>query len=219
MSDIDMNTIKDKIKKLLSLSTSPSAHEASTALLMAHQLLKKYNLSANDLKTTSVQEEIYLEGSKERVWKSIMLDALCKYNFCIMVKVVSPVDSDYEYKIVGKEHNIISVKVMADYLFSALDRLVSSIERLEKENFRKGFSLAIANRLMEEKAKETECKDLVVLFNEEITDYLKEKQCKAVSVNVKAKQTLATHLGYKQGSEISLNSQVSKENGDLKRLQ
>lgn len=61
MEDKKMADIKDKIKKLLALATSPNENEARAALLKARELMAKYKLEEYDLeskKDASVVDEL-----------------------------------------------------------------------------------------------------------------------------------------------------------------
>lgn len=67
----NMDVIKGKIKKLLSLSKSPNEHEAALALHKAQELLRKHNLSMEEVfsfTADNVRENSAFSGKKVPTW-------------------------------------------------------------------------------------------------------------------------------------------------------
>lgn len=208
----ELNTVKDKIQKLFSLSTSPSPHEATTALLMAHSLLKKYNLTEADIlikKENTLEEKIYATEKKENLWKSVLLSFLAEFNYCQLIVLQNAETFEYSYKILGKEINILSVNLMADYILSAIKRLVRVIKKDEKENFKRGFVMGIIEQIEIQKNKENkECKDLILSNKKEIEDYLQKNSVEEKSVTPFQEITSGLIEGFKKGKILPLNQQV-----------
>jgi hypothetical protein len=81
-----------KIKSLLKLSSSPNEFEAKTASDMADKLIKKYNLSEEDLLELDNQKPIYSEEEKlfstEEIvrWKNQLAIAVAKKYDCMIIQ-------------------------------------------------------------------------------------------------------------------------------------
>jgi hypothetical protein len=212
-------TIKDKIQKLLSLSTSPNEHEASSALKMAHELLKKYNLSMKDIKDTS-EDVTDLEYNKEKTlqsWKAILLQTLCNLNFCsLIIKKMMQNKISYIFQIIGKEYNIISVKIMADYIFSAIERKVIFVDPLSREFYKDGFAMGVIYQLKQE--LENEENALIIIEDKKNQDYIQNNfNGEIKDLTLTDETTYSVHKGFQDGKNLPLNKQVS-DNENKKEL-
>jgi hypothetical protein len=81
------NKILDKIKKLLSLATSPNENEAKLASEKAQALLLKHNLSLSELEyeESNYSKETFVEG-RAKVEDKFIGSILTKYFFVTLVK-------------------------------------------------------------------------------------------------------------------------------------
>jgi len=81
------NKILEKIKKLLSLATSPNEHEAQSASKKAQALLLKHNLTMSELdyEESNYSKEVFVEG-RASVEDKFINSILSKYFFVTLVK-------------------------------------------------------------------------------------------------------------------------------------
>jgi hypothetical protein len=203
--------IIEKIKKLFALSNSPSEAEALLAMEKANHLLKEYNLSISDIKEDnrfSLIEEAYSSCQKERTWRTVLIQIVCKANFCTLVQY--NFYKKKEFHIVGKKHNIVVAKEMIAYLESAIERISKEVSGTYRNSFKLGIVSRLAERFKEiEKRDEPESKALVVQEFSAIKQYLSEQNFTNQVVTYRPSNSSAYYQGLEAGSQISLNSQVS----------
>ena len=83
-----LEDIKRKIQKLMSLGSSPNEHEAARALEMANALLLKYNLEMDEIEKQGapiadpIVNEQYELGTHAFQWKILLANAIAQHNFC-----------------------------------------------------------------------------------------------------------------------------------------
>lgn len=209
-------SVLDKIKKLMALTASPNLAEAEIALSKAHQILKEYNLSMEDIEQDnrfSILEEDYLEFSKERKWRTQLSSIVATYNYSSVLKVTR--GSVSTLRIVGKEHNIIATRVMLDYLVATVERLSKTLPVKQRESYKLGIVQTLNRRLMDaRKEEDVECNALVVREKDSINQYFKEKGNITTEVaKYKVTNSVAYHKGTMDGYNISLNGQINKDKG------
>lgn len=208
--------VLDKIKKLMALTASPNLAEAEVALSKAHQILKEYNLSMEDIEQDnrfSILEEDYLEFSKERKWRTQLSATVADYNYSSVLKVTR--GSTSTLRIVGKEHNIVATRVMLDYLVATVERLSKTLPVKQRESYKLGIVQTLNSRLMDARKEEAvECNALVVREKDSINQYFKEKGNITTEVaKYKITNSVAYHKGTMDGYNISLNGQINKDKG------
>ena len=207
------NKIIDKISKLLKLSHSPNEQEALSAFEKAHQLLKEYNLSIEDIKEKPELTKLDLEEqSKAYKWKTLLLCSVAKLNYCTII-------TEKRYRstkqvIFGREANIISTKAMYEYLVEAVERLTKEYRKrnsyINMNSFKQGIVLRLQYRFSIMGQTE-ECTALVPI-TEEAESFAKSQYSNLKQVSTVVSDDYSTHLGQKAGDEISLNQQVEEDN-------
>jgi hypothetical protein len=120
--------IIDKIGKLLKLAESPNMEEASSAMEKAHQLLKEHNLQMSDIHEKSdLKEVIYGESGRIVTWKKILLNEIAQFNYCTIILSKTHLNNlkngVNRFIIYGREDNIVSTKMMYEYLVVAINRI------------------------------------------------------------------------------------------------
>ena len=173
MSDMNLESIKVKIKKLLALSTSPNMAEAEAAMQKANKLLLDYNLEMGDISDThsEIIEDTYRTGSAERVHETNLIGAIGHYNFCEIIRY-SGRDwksgnfrntKHYSLSFIGRPHNVAAAKVMCDYIFEVLDKGVAKEVKGEGRatvfSYKVGFCQSMTSKiygLIAERQKEAQ---------------------------------------------------------------
>lgn len=103
--------IKDKIAKLLALSTSPVTAEAESALLKARELMAKYKIDEKILPNLTAQEVIrkpagYTCVPEKGMWKLKLADVIFSNFCCKMVTARYPRKKTIEIYIYGFVHDV-----------------------------------------------------------------------------------------------------------------
>jgi hypothetical protein len=210
-----MEKIIDKISKLLNLSKSPNMQEASIALEKAHTLLKEHNLKMEDIKLekSDLIKNSFIKTKRLVNWKFILCDIICLYNYCSLVK-----KQQYESELVvyGREENVISSKLMFEYLVSAIDRIAKNERKLNRlfnmNDFKLGASYNLISRIQKFQYKEnTDNEKALVPVLKEAEDYMKKDNSNLIKAPIRESNSGSTYLGYEKAKSISLNNQITKE--------
>lgn len=207
-------SIVEKVKKLLALSHSDNESEATLALEKAHHLLSSYNLSLADIKmtktTTSVKQDYFCSVEKENeLWKKSLVRAIGEYTYCFIY--VEDTVQGQNINLVGKEVNVVSAKIMYEYLLQTIERLASRVMPSYRASFSMGIVSKLSERIQKLKKKESiKCKALVVSDKSLVMHYFAD-----IGLNVSETKVTTPHTidqgymaGRKAGEKISLNEQI-----------
>ncbi len=221
---MDMDKTIDKIRKLFELANSPSESEASSALAKAHELLQKYNLSMEEVKDKTEKSSLITEdfGKIDRNWEIGLVGTVAKVNYCGMFRSSKFVGFGptgralYEYRmvLVGKEHNVAAVRVMAEYIIDAIEKGSRRLKGQGKAliaSYKVGFSNTIENRLYALRKSDMEtsdCRDLVVVADAEVKDYFAKTGMGKFKVKTSNTNPIGYAAGMLDGKNLPLNTQV-----------
>lgn len=216
----DKDTIIGRIKALLSLgdaSRNPYEEEVKTALSMAQKLMKKYNLSMNDIniKETpddSIKEKYTSRGGHLEPWKRNLAHVI-QLLFDVE-PIIHPITFHRRcWCFVGFEVDCKLAAYTYDYLESLIDfrsKLKYKGRRRQRQAYLQGFLECLLERATAEKAKRDTPEDikygsLVVAKNDRIKKWISE--------NLKTKQE-------KRRGELDLESMLEYSQGyqDAKRI-
>jgi len=154
----EIEKIVARIEKLLRLaSNNPNENEASLAAEKAQELLEAYNLDMTTVgNANAVREDRKLAGGLYK-WQRSLWQQIAQNNFCYYWSDKGlEKGSKYEHRIVGSKVNVLSTRLMAEYLQDAIER----ITREEYDNdsklyfkkaavaFREGMADRIIDRLI-----------------------------------------------------------------------
>ena len=168
-----------KIQNLLELAKHATANEneAATAMMLAQQLLARYNLELQTVMGTkvangasTVEEKRAKNATKYRAayaWQRKLWESLASTNFCAMWIEVGEdhyaSSKNYPYGrtikgdrivLLGKESNVKTVQLMGEYIIDTINRLLPypSFEHMSRSahSWREGCMDRLAER-MEEK--------------------------------------------------------------------
>jgi hypothetical protein len=145
-----MEKIIDKVKKLIALGTNSGATEGErdNAIRMAHVLLAKHNLSMADIAESEKpeeREELFSEYYRNP-WYAFVANAMAKLFFC---QCYTSKGHHFEKNaakktriyFVGKSSNVITAKLMADYLIKSITK------ELKKNEFSISFCNGASNKI------------------------------------------------------------------------
>ena len=230
----DMNDIINKIKNLLSLSNSPNMNEASIALAKAYNLLTKYNIDINTINTTEkkVKDIIdipYLESKRIRQWKISLVIEIAKTNYCVAYRNIglnhiNKIETML-INLVGTEINVQATKIMADYIFTAID--YQTKKRVEKkeliglgsiESFKVGYATTIVERLKMLKdmsINNPDCKELTIVQDNKVQDFMNNIKLSKSIIDVSIVDVNGYVKGRKIGYDLSLEKQIKQDTKDM----
>lgn len=230
-------TIIEKIKKLLALTTSSNENESTIAAEKASLLLAQHNLSLADLgnnQDTEITETVIDNTTRFVTWKMILLSGVADSNFCQALR------SSYNGNVflLGSSTNLIVCQHLYDYLSKAIERRAKYRKgsgRAYLNAFRVGCATRLSERLLAQKNEmETsgipgtgnapDIPGIVVrsMFEKNqlaIQGYLENR---GVTVKSRSNSQISSEKGYnagiKVGDQISLNKPISSRQ-NIKRLQ
>lgn len=200
----------DKIRKLLALSASPNEAEASAAAAKAHELLRAYNLSLEDIGTDDKSQVIWenhLRMSKIANWRISLGSQVARSNYSRAL--VATRRGCQVLIFVGRKHNTATAGVLFDYLDAVVMRLGRQLKdrRYSKEKFRDGLVDGLSRRLAEMSRQEVEESTALVVLDKEVDESLKGKKIGTIDTSVDL-DTKSYTLGYQAAKNVSLHKQV-----------
>ena len=143
----NMDKIVEKVKKLLALANHANTNENEAALAMekVQEILSSYNLTISQVESSTngggnkpgeVRTRTESDRSAMYEYQRNLMNAIADAHFCIYFvgkkSVLSKSGSGrYTYKkhhvIIGREANVITSRMMFDYLNSTIDKLVNEL--------------------------------------------------------------------------------------------
>jgi hypothetical protein len=178
----------DKILKLLELGSekNPNEHERNLAADTAAKLMAKYSIEFIDLKNGKPKEEIfgneYVKGmsAKYFTWEGDLATYIIGA-FDGKIVFRNYLDGTWSACFIGTKSDVEIATFFFKYLRRTVGKAADGYSRLkkERETFATGMVMQIGKRLNDLYKKREEfipsdCKDLVVIKKEGVTDYMKK---------------------------------------------
>ena len=137
----DLEIIKDKIRKLLSLSKSDNENEATIALEKANNLIEKYNINEDALRF----ESLYIKSTKILVpWRIVVAGAVSWLYSCYLYR--NPELGQIIFT--GESLDVFLASEMNTYLIKTIERCSKkNIRKNAKYKFRRDFKYGMACNL------------------------------------------------------------------------
>ncbi|WP_319478411.1 DUF2786 domain-containing protein [Marispirochaeta aestuarii] len=211
----------NKIKKLLALSSSPNESESAAALLKATELLAKNELRIEDIRDecSIIKENVLDVVSIIKPWEEKLISCITKATFTEVL--VLHIKSYEHLRIIGRESNVITAKVLYEYLQETIRRKAKLFHECidDVESFSLGMVESIKGkfeqRLAKEKEKVANKKQIVIIekgSKKENMDYVKRKYGKTNERdNWYGVDENSYGLGKSIGKKISIDGQLSSE--------
>lgn len=124
----EMQKVLERVEKLLRLaSNNPNEAEASSAAAKAQDILAAFNLDMS-----AVEERTGDKGKREDrkmtgglyKWQRSVWEEVAELNFCLYWSIKGLTKgSKYEHRVLGRTVNILSTRMMAEYLEQAIERI------------------------------------------------------------------------------------------------
>ncbi|MBI4856383.1 MAG: DUF2786 domain-containing protein [Acetobacterium woodii] len=128
--------IKDRIKKLLALGTSPNPNEANYAILKAKKLMVEYKLTDRDLlrydeKPIKVDSNIYYTTRREH-WMTGLADVISENNCCVFYMVTPPGTQRHYIIFHGYEEDALICSSIFAYAVDCVRSQLKAIKKVMK---------------------------------------------------------------------------------------
>lgn len=145
----EIKKILERVKKLIALaSNNDNAHEAESALTMAHKLIAKYNLDASLLKGD--EQEAHAKNTQRMKssgpWARTICQGLAKLYFCKYYYISYGKRID-DHVFVGKTSNVEMAQMIADYVIGVIHNGSITAQRIGGIPARNSFRNAAGNRI------------------------------------------------------------------------
>jgi hypothetical protein len=172
MTTDKLNSIIDKIRKLLALANDGRGNEAemSNAAALAEKMMTEYNLSVATIEaaggaTDEGREQVRRDEVRVDRWRQELMKTTAEINFCHIRGYDKWDGRKFKFagfQIIGRKSNVAAAQVLFDYLAGAVDRLAKNETGGDHRqlfsraitSFRKGVSDRLIVRLEEKREKD-----------------------------------------------------------------
>lgn len=212
-----MGDIKQKIKKLLALATSPYEGEAMAAMLKAKELMAKYKLSEDDFEEKKQQTMVHLSCEEIR-WTTdsgeIWINALCKLiaeNHCCIIAWSTPRGTrTHILEITGMQEDADLCRQVIEYAVGFVRGAVRTLQRRYRREDPKAVMTSYANGFVqgleiayEQQQDEHPEWGLVVVKPEEVKQYESSLSNRTVKTRSTGFNPAAHARGLNDGMEFN----------------
>ena len=208
-----------KIQKLLDKANDTDfGAESEVFLAKAYELMDKHNLSLEEIKKLSREEELgslgsqfYNKGEEAafRIWKRQLMNSICKLFDCSLV-IHHSSKNKIQLNIIGRESNRITVEIMFKWIHDKTMKEAKSISGTAAKNaYCVGVADAISRKVNEIKRNKPKADIWGIIPYDENQKWIKENigelsHTKSVAT---IGNTNAYIAGKKAGENTSLNKQ------------
>ena len=170
---MNINEVKSKIAKLLRLQTSTNVGEATNAAAFVEKLCVKYNISSTDCKEYDPDKDEVVEFKfgksyqKANIPEQNLIHGVTKYfngqTIITHAEPDNPWSNKRIMKVIASKGNQIQIELYLEYLIETMNKLSDKAKKsgaygtqssTYKNNWKKGFSKKIADRLIEMKIEQ-----------------------------------------------------------------
>lgn len=209
--------IRDKIKKLLALGTSPNENEAKAALLKAKRLMIEHKISEAEVQDLEKQELIHLQCDDIRwttdsgeIWVAELVDLIAENHLCSCSWLTPKGKRTHILHIHGLGSDVELCKSVIEYAVGFVRsrikieqrRRVTSDPRSVAASYAKGFILGM-NLMYEEQKDEHPEWGLVVSKPQQVDEYIKSLGRKTVTTKQTTFDPLAYMVGQNDGRKFN----------------
>ena len=210
-TEVDLEGIRRRVRKLFALSKSPNENEAMAALEKAFALMEEYHLSAGECLYNR-----YATKATKRLsqWRMVLSKTVAWLNYCEMFR--SP--ETREIVFYGEPVDTLLAGEMYRYLSGAIERMArQNIRKSATKKYREKYRLGIASILgvriheMGEKASWAPQRKMKLLAVKRAME--NEIDLVSTDVKIKGASGAAFMRGLAAGQGISLNRQTTGHGG------
>lgn len=218
-----MSDIKDRIKKLLALASSPYEGEAMAAMLKAKELMAKHKLSEDDFVETEKQELIHLNCNDIK-WTTdsgeVWIASLCKIiseNYCCVTAWNTPHKTrTHILEITGFREDATICADVIKYAVGFVRGAIKELQRRYRRSDPKSIAMSYAGGFIEglEMAFEDQKDEhpewgLVIVKPEEVKQYEDSLGIKTVRTKQTQVDPMSLIKGFNDGKEFNTRKVIS----------
>lgn len=218
-----MATVKEKIKKLLSLATSPNENEAKAALLKAKELMAKNKLSEEDFRDADSMELAHIVCDSIRwttdsgdIWMVILCEIISEEHMCVASWSVEKGKRTHTLVITGIKEDAEICKEVIEYAVGFVKGQIKILTRRStsdnaksiKTSYAKGFTVGLKMAYEDQKEEHPEW-GLVVVKSEEVRKYEDGLSTKSVKAKKNRFDPLAFAQGQLDGKEFKSKKAIA----------
>ena len=204
-----MATIREKIQKLLALSTSPNENEAKAAMLKAKELMVRHKMTEADFADLEKQElktetceNIAWTTDSGRIWMASLCKLICDEYLCVAAWGTKRGTRTHVLHITGMSDDLEICKSVIEYAVSFVESTITYLQRTYRRqdpkaianSYAEGFILGLELAFEAQKDEHPEW-GLVVVKPEEVRGYEEGLGSKSV----RTKQAQFNPLAYMKG--------------------
>lgn len=166
----EQEAVLEKAEKMFALAKSTtSEHEAENAMRLGLQLLEDHNLDMAIIDQKSGAKAAGREDKKQSgglyQWQRDLWSAVADLNMCRYWSLKGLArGSKYEHRVLGSKVNVVSTRIMAEYLQGAVDRMAKDWAKQRAVNFfareclayKEGVAKRLVDRLKDARAQRIE---------------------------------------------------------------
>lgn len=209
--------IRDKIKKLLALATSPNENEAKLALLKAKKLMMDHKISEAEVQDLDEQELVHLQCDDIRwttdsgeIWMAELVDLIADNHLCSCSWLTRKGTRTHALTIHGLGTDVELCKSVIEYAVGFVRSRIkieqrkrsSSDSKAVAASYAKGFILGMELMYDEQKDEHPEW-GLVVSKPQEVDEYMKSLGSKKVTTKWTTFDPLAYMVGQNDGRQFN----------------
>lgn len=212
-----MSDVKEKIRKLLALASSPFEGEAMAAMLKAKELMAKHKLSEADFEEAKKQEMVHLtcEGVKwttdsGEIWIASLCKLICE-NYCCVSAWRTPYKTrTHVLEITGMRDDVDVCKDVIEYAVGFTRGAIKFMQRKYRmsdpkaiaSSYASGFIQGLEMAFEDQKDEHPEW-GLVVVKPEEVRQYEDSLGNRSVRSRKTGFDPLAHARGFNDGKEFN----------------
>lgn len=211
-----MNNVKDKIKKLMSLATSPNENEARAALLKAKKLMMEHKISEMDIEEKSTElvhltvQDVRWTTDSGDIWAVDLCRVIGENYMCATAWSHEKGKRTYTLCVTGLGED---PEVCADVIRFAMGVVRNNVKDLERRytgdarsirhSYATGFITGLVTAFEDQRQEHTEW-GLVEVKPQEVKEYENSLGSRSVKAKVAdTKDYLAQLKGYADGSKFN----------------
>lgn len=215
--------VKEKIKKLLSLATSPNENEAKAALLKAKELMAKNKLNEEDFKDEKKQDLVHLTCENIKwttdsgnVWMATLCRIISEEHMCIAAWSTIRGRRTHTLVITGLKEDAEICKDVIEYAVGFVMGQVKILTRKSvsgdaksiRASYGEGFALGLKMAYEDQKEEHPEW-GLVVVKSDEVKSYEDNLGTKSVKTKKNRFDPLAFAQGQIDGQEFKSKKAIA----------
>lgn len=218
-----MADIKEMVKKLLALGTSPNENEARAAILKAKELMAKYKLSEKDFdeKSTLVHltcEDVKWTTDSGEIWMTTLCGILAENYLCVASWITPHGSRTHTLVLTGMKNDVDICKAVIDYAVGYVRGNIKHLQRKQKGNgksiarsYAEGFNKGLGLWFDLQKDQHPEW-GLVMVKSDEIRNYQEKLSSRSVKVAKPSMDMVAYMKGQNDGMEFNSRKVIGSAN-------